>query len=449
MGQIQSLEELLNFLFRRRYLILAIALIGAVISAVYAKSRPDTFETAAVIQVQSAAVQGTDAQRSSAAAATLQAIEQRLTTREALSAVIERHGLYAGLPVSIDKKIDILRSAVSFQGVDSAAGQTYGEGRAISAILVFARMDDAELSARVANDFAQGILDQSAAGQRTLADQNVAFFRAEVDRIGQEISRVEAETASYKNANAGTLPELRDAKRDEMVNLDSDLRQLRQDRVGLEGEAAQINAKATQRETDRRALEDITARLAVIDAQLASAEARSTALQAELATSPEVERVLAGYERTLDQLRSQYDATTSRMAQAETDARLAELQQAERFTLLERAIVPDGPMGGGNKKLAIAGALASLIAGLGLAFVLDLLHPVVRTAAQMERELDLRPVVSIPEVGAAKPARDSKGLGKGLVKLLDDPTKPLLGLPRYAVIAGAATLALLAAAALV
>jgi hypothetical protein len=102
-------------------------------------------------------------------------------------------------------------------------------------------------------------------------------------------------------------------------------------------------------------------------------------------------------------------------------------------------------MGGGNKKLAIAGALASLIAGLAIAFTLDLVRPVVRTAAQMERELDLRPVVVIPEVTPPKPT----AAGKGLMQLLDDPTKPVFGMPRYAVIAGAATLALLAAAALV
>ncbi len=445
MGQIQSFDELLNFLTRRRSLILAVAIIGALLSALYAKSRPDSFETAAVIQVQSAAVEGTEAQRASVAAVTLQAIEQQLTTRENLTAVIERHGLYAGLPLSMDKKIALLRASVSFQGVDSAAGQAYGEARNLSAILVFARMGEAELAARIANDFAQSLLDMSAASQRSKADQNVVFFREEVDRIGRDIARLEAETATYKNENAGALPELRDAKRDELVNLDTDLRQLRQDRVALEGEAAQINAKATLRETDRRALEDIAARLAVVDAQLASATARSEALQAELATSPEVERVLAGYERQLDQLRSQHDAVTARMAQAETDARLAEMQQAERFTLLERAIVPESPMGGGNKKLAIAGALASLIAGLAIAFTLDLLHPVVRTAAQMERQLDLRPVVVIPEVAPPK----ATAPGKGLMQLLDDPTKPVFGMPRYAVIAGAATLALLTAAALV
>lgn len=445
MGQIQSFAELLNFLHRRRALILAVAIIGALLSAIYAKARPDTFETAAVIQVQSAAVQGTEAQRSSVAAVTLQAIEQQLTTRENLTKMIDRHALYSGLPLSLDKKIDLLRASVSFQGVDSAAGQAYGEARNLSAILVFARMSEAELAARIANDLAQGILDMSAASQRSKADQNVIFFRQEVDRIGQEITQIEAEAAAYKNQNAGALPELRDAKRDEMVNLDSDLRQLRRDRVALEGEASQINAKAILRATDRRALEALAAQLAVLDAQLASATARSEELQAELATSPEVERVLAGYDRQLDQLHDQYGAATARMAQAEIDARLAEMQQAERFTLLERAIIPEGPMGGGNKKLAIAGALASLILGLSTAFVLELMHPVVRTAAQMERELDLRPVVVIPKVTPPKIART----GKGMMRLLDDPTKPLFGMPRYAVFAGAATLALIAAAALV
>lgn len=444
MGQIQSFAELLNFLHRRRALILAVAIIGALLSAIYAKARPDTFETAAVIQVQSAAVQGSEAQRSSVAAVTLQAIEQHLTTRENLTKMIDRHALYSGLPLSVDKKIDLLRASVSFQGVDSAAGQAYGEARNLSAILVFARMSEAELAARIANDLAQGILDMSAASQRNKADQNVIFFRQEVDRIGQEITQIEAEAAAYKNQNAGALPELRDAKRDEMVNLDSDLRQLRRDRVALEGEASQINAKAILRATDRRALEALAAQLAVLDAQLASATARSEELQAELATSPEVERVLAGYDRQLDQLHDQFGAATARMAQAETDARLAEMQQAERFTLLERAIIPEGPMGGGNKKLAIAGALASLILGLSAAFVLDLMHPVVRTAAQMERELDLRPVVVIPQVTPPKIART----GKGMMRLLDHPTRPLFGMPRYAVVAGAATLALIAAAAL-
>ena len=50
MGQIQSLEDLLNFLTRRRWLIMAVAALGIVLAAIYAKSRPDSYEAAAVIE---------------------------------------------------------------------------------------------------------------------------------------------------------------------------------------------------------------------------------------------------------------------------------------------------------------------------------------------------------------------------------------------------------------
>ena len=264
-------------------------------------------------------------------------------------------------------------------------------------------------------------------------------------RIRGQIAALEAEIAGYKNENAAALPTLRDAKRDEMVSLDNDLRRLKQDQVALEGEAAQINAKQSLRETDRRALEDIASRAAVLEAQIAASQARRSELEADLSTSPEVERVLGGYERQMTQLQTQFDSANARMTDAETEARLAVRQQAERFTLLERAIVPESAIGGGNRKIAIAGALASLLAAVGLAFGMDLARPVVRSAAQMERQLDLRPVISIPEIALPKKAR----AGRGLIKMLDDPTKPLLGLPRFAVIAAGATLFLIAAAAMV
>jgi tyrosine-protein kinase Etk/Wzc len=242
------------------------------------------------------------------------------------------------------------------------------------------------------------------------------------------------------------LTGLRDAARDELGNIDTDLRELEQAKAALDVEVAQINAKKTLRATDRRTLDELGSQIAVLDAQITNSSTRRDELTAELASAPESDRVLAGYERQLEQLQGQFDAATTRMAQSETDARLAALQQAERFTLLERAIVPEGPMGGGNKKLAIAGAMASLIAGLGLAFLLDLMNPVVRTSAQMERQLDLRPVVVIPEINIKKSRALAKG--KGALKLLDDPTKPLLGMPRYIVISGAATLVLLSLATL-
>lgn len=445
MGQIQSIDEFIAFLLRRMWLILGVALIGALAAGVFAKSRPDSYEAAAVIQVEMPTVTGTAAQGTTTGAAQLlQSIEQRLTTRENLTAMVERHGLYADLPaLSMDQKLVLLRQSVTFQGVDSAAGQAFGQPRTLSAILIVARMGDPDLAARVANDFAQGVLDRSASGVQDRAAQNVAFFAEDEVRLRAEIANLETEIADYQNAHSAALPAQSQTLRDELSGLDSDLRRLSQERIATEGEATAVRAKETLRETDRRQLDEIAGRLAVIDTQIATATARRTELQTALAGTPEVERVLSGYDRARTQLQEQYEVVTRRRAEAETELRLAERQQAERLTLLERAITPEYPVGGGGKKIAMAGAFASLMAGVALAFLIELMHPVVRTAAQMERQLDLRPVICIPEVTAHKPRRG----GRDLLKLIDDPTRPLLGLPRYAVVGTAAMLVLLVAAA--
>lgn len=446
MGQIQSLEEFISLLSRRRWLIIAVALLGTLLSAIYAKSRPDVFLAEAVIQIETPTVTETAepaTRRSSNAPQLLQAIQQRLTTRGNLMAMIERHGLFADLPgLSIDRKVDLLRKSVTFESVGSLTGEAYGQTSGISALIIRAWLGEAEISARVANDFAQGILDQSSAGQMARADQNAVFFKEEEARLWQEITAIESDVAAYKNAHSGALPTLRDARRDELVSLNSDLRRLNQDLLALDEQRTRIGPPDNLRETDRRKLQELAAEISVLEAQVGSLTDRKSEIEAALTATPEVERVLNAYDRSLRQLQQQYEANNRRMAEAETSQRLAERQQAERITLLERAVAPEYPTGSGDKKLAIAGGLASIAAALALAFALDLLHPAVRSAAQMERQLGLRPVISIPPISMPKPGR-----GKGPVKLLDGQNKPVSGLPRFAVLAVGATVALVIAAA--
>ena len=448
MGQIQSIEELIGLILRRRWLIIGLTLIGMIAAVLYAKSRPDMFETAAVIQIQSPTLAPTAdaaAPAGGGAAQVLQMIEQRLTTRENLVAMIDRHGLFGDLPAAtLDEKVMMLRQAVTFQAVDSAAGQTSGQARSISAILIYAKLGNADLAARVANDFAQGILDQSAAGQRNRATESVDFFKEEESRVWKDISALESEVAAYKSANADALPTLRESRRDELTGFDDDLRQVDQDRVALAGQRAVIEQKQNLRETDRRQLDEIAAQIEVLDAQITAITARRDAIQKALAATPEVERVLNGYERRLTQLQEQYDVITQRMAESLTTQRLAERQQAERFTLLERAITPEYPLGNGGKKIAMAGSVLSLVCALLVAFLLDLAKPVVRTAAQMQRQLDLQPVICIPEMRVRKGV-----LGNAALRLIDDPNRPIFGLPRFAVIAGATTLLLIATASMI
>ncbi len=398
MGHIQNLEDLISMLLRRRWWIALVVLVGVTLSAAYAKSRPDVYEATSVIQVEVPVVSDPDAPVSGSAQV-LQAIEQRLTARENMLTMIERHGLFAdlaGLPD--DKKVFLLRQSISFQSVASANGQGFGTPASVSAIIITARLDDAEKAARVANDFAQGIVDQGSSGQIAKARETVSFFLEEEARVWQTIVALEAEIADYKNANRAALPGVRDTQRDELVSLEVDLRELDQTIVGLEDERRQVEQSGTQRATDRRQIEDLNARIAVATAQKAALIAQKAQLEATQTATPEVERALSGYDRRLQQLQDQYQSTNVRLAEAQTSQLLAERQQTERFSMLERALTPPYSSGSGGKKIAVLGAVGSVALAVALAFLLDLLNPVVRTSAQMERELDLRPVVTIPEV---------------------------------------------------
>ena len=446
MGQIQSLEELIGLLSRRRWLILLISVIGIVLSVIFATSRPDTYESAAVIQIEVPTVtEGQGATAPSEAAQLLQAIEQRLTTRENLLEMITRHGLFADAPgLSDDQKVSLLRGSVRFETVASATAQAFGGAPQISALLIFARLGDPEQAARVANDFAQSILDQSSAGRLDTARETSDFYIGEETRVWAEITALEAEIAAFQNANTAALPVQSATLRVERVALEDDLRRLSQDQVALQGQIGAIGTTGTLRATDQRALADLQSQAAVLDAQRSALIARRADIDGMLAQTPEVDRVLSGYDRRLQQLQDQYEVITRRMAEAATTQRLAERQQAERFTLLERAVTPQFATGSGGKKIAAVGAVASVIGAILVAFVLDLTNPVVRSADQMARQLDLRPVVSIPEVRAA--ARSTQR-ARTLLQLVDDPKRPIFGLPRYAVFAGGATLCLVFVAA--
>ncbi len=410
MGPIQTVEDLLGLIRRRFWVIVAVSLFGTLAAVWYAKTRPDVFETAAVLQVELPMV--TDGGQAPAMPVNvlqlLTSIEQRLTTRDNLIALIDRHGLFADAPaMSIEDKVTAMRQSVGFQSVTGPSG-------ALSALIISARAGEAENAARIANDLAQSVLDMGAEGKRATADASFGFFKEQENRLWGQITALEAEIAAYRDANRSSLPGVREARQDEIAELETSMRALDQEITGLRSEETQVRALQTQRATDRRRLDEIGQRLLVLVAQRAPLAERKALLEATLGDTAEVERALSGYERQLRQLQDQYTVVSQRMAEAETAQSLASRQQTERFSMLERAITPDYPLGSGARKMAVVGLIGSAGLGLVLAFLLDLVKPVIRTAAQMQRELNLLPVVSIPEVKH----RSRKPLGRTAITSL-------------------------------
>lgn len=444
MGQIQSIEDLLNFLSRRKLQIILVAAIGILLSALLAQMRPAVFEATAVIQAQGAQIGGEAGAGGSAQV--LQTIQQRLTTREALLAMIDRHGLYADHPgLSDEQKTALLFSSISFDGVATAGNQSYGQPAQISAIIISARDGDPEKAARIANDLAQGVLDLAASGQLARAQDTLAFYREEEDRLATEVARLEAALADFKRDHPDALPDAAEVRRDEISGIETDLRAIEQDLVALVEEQRQLAARLDLRATEQRRLQDLDRQIAVLTEQKTALQTRRGALQAAASAAPEDERGLSALQRQLDQARDSLDAMQVKRGAAETDLRLAERQQGERLALLDRAVAPQSPTGSSGKKLFLAGAMASVMGAFVLAFLRDLMQPVVRTSAQMERQMGLRPVIALPELSLPGKRRRGNRAAAAARAL----RQKALALPGFLVLTGGLTLGLLAAAALV
>ncbi len=76
---------------------------------------------------------------------------------------------------------------------------------------------------------------------------------------------------------------------------------------------------------------------------------------------PEVEHQLSTLERELTRLRDQYSVITRRQTEAEMGQLLEDRQQSDRFERLETALVPEDPVSRSRKKIALMGAVASVL----------------------------------------------------------------------------------------
>ncbi len=404
MGHIRNIEDLLGFLSRRWWLIALVAGIVTFFAISYALKRPDNYTAWASIEIQTAQVTvpvagQTEAGAASGSAQLVQSLQHRLTTRQNLVAIIERHRLYADAPgMSTETKVSTLRAAIRFDTVEVTGDPAYGQPTQVSAVVISVTFGDADNAARIANDLAQSVVDLSASGQLTRARESHTFHSERLTALSAEIQAQEAKIIAWRNQNAEMLPPVSATRREELVTIETDLRGLERDLLLVTEERRRIAARENLRPTDRQRLLELDDQTTLIGGQQSALKERAASITAGLEGVAVAERGLADLERDLGQIQRNFDQASDALAEADAQVRLAERQQGERFGILDRAITPEHADGPRRKTFVLAGAMAGLLAGLIVAFLLDLMKPVIRTSAQMERELNLRPIIALPEI---------------------------------------------------
>ncbi|WP_306132501.1 chain-length determining protein [Roseivivax marinus] len=387
MTAFQSSDEVFAALRRRAFLIVLLTALGCAASVWVALQQDKLYEATAVVQIEDARIP--DRMTGQAAPEVdpgrrVRLIEQRLMARDNLLSLMEEYGLFPDED-SMNERIFALRQAVSLEEIRGNA-QPWQTDIAPSGLRITVRLDDPSDAAAVANDLMASVIAEAETRSAARARETVAFFASEADRVASEIAEAESAIAAFKTENSEALPEGTVALRDQLSTLQENLLALDREIIAMQNNSSRLRQ------------DELTRQVALLREQRTLVDERITRLEANLARAPEVERALGALERDLSQLQERYGVVNRRRADAEMAQVLQDQEAADRFEVLETALEPETAISRSKRKVAAAGGVVSLFLAVGIAVLIELLNPAIRTAGQLERQLGVSPVVAIPVI---------------------------------------------------
>ena len=417
MGQFFSPRNLLRIVWRRLPVILLILMIGLPMAVYFALNQPRLYEATAAIQIEAPQVvqSANQAVITSASTSEVELIQQQLGSRDHMIEVITRLGLFPEVDSMIEK-VGMLRGAVDITKMIDPS-QAFRPDATPSGLIITVRLGDADQAALVANDFLDAILNEAEQRSADRAERTLAFFVAQEERVSAQITEVEAELAAFKEANTGSLPTEMTSQQDRLNTLRETLLELGQQVIEIETS------------TDRLRDEERARQVQLLTQQQALIQSNIDEVERALARAPEVERNLSSLDRRLEQLETEFESITTNKTEATIREQLESQDQAERYEVLERAVPPEFAVSTSRTKLAMAGGFVVGMLALGAAFALEMSRPVIRNAAQLEAQLGVQAVITVPHLSSrAQRRRQLAGVAALLVAALSIPLWFALGL---------------------
>ncbi|MGF1445289.1 MAG: GumC family protein [Pikeienuella sp.] len=180
-------------------------------------------------------------------------------------------------------------------------------------------------------------------------------------------------------------------------------------RVNSAGLPETENERLTRLEADiRRKLDNVEAEIAFLKDREESDDDRERQLISSIERTPQVAMELGALERRRDDLRFRHEQAVRKQSFAETGERLEVNRQAERFEVIEQAQVPSSPVAPNRPVIAIGGFAGGLGLSVSLAILLGMMNTSIRTVGDMERTLELRPLMTVPYIITQKERRRAR-----------------------------------------
>jgi uncharacterized protein involved in exopolysaccharide biosynthesis len=252
--QTKELRDYIDVLRRRRTAILSLAAGLFTISVIVAFVWPPTYRSMATILIEEQEVppELIRSTVTSYAAQRIQTINQRVMTRANLSQIIEKYDLYRDKRRSdtTEEILERMRKDVKVEMINAdVLDPRTGQPRPATIAFTLAfDGESAEITQKVASEITSLYLNENLKNRTEKANETFSFLSDEANKLREHISELETQMATFKEQNAGRLPELnglnmqvRDRIEAEMRDVDNQSRTLDDRKFYLEGQLAQIN----------------------------------------------------------------------------------------------------------------------------------------------------------------------------------------------------------------
>ena len=160
--------------------------------------------------------------------------------------------------------------------------------------------------------------------------------------------------------------------------------------------------------------EDMRAQVLLIARELDDLHQERDKIKGEMETyrqriemGPKIEQMLTDLSRGYDGIKRNYNSLLEKKYKATVAENLERAQQAEQFTVLDPAKLPDKPFKPQTRKVLLLAFCLALASGFGVAFLREYLDASFSSAKELEGRLQMPVLVSIPLITTD---RDRRGI---------------------------------------
>ena len=259
------------------------------------------------------------------------------------------------------------------------------------------------------------VLEQHGAARSAQVSETHTFLRGELERLGQELGALEGAIAAHISRNKDHLPASKKQRLAELSGLQRQMHMRAARIASLDTAPSQgPTTLGTKGADDRLVVETVAfdpmlqGQIELLNSRQRLTQDRIGVVQHAIDRTAQVEMEMNAMQRQFELVQRQHQDALRKATAAATGKKREDGRQAERFEVIEPAQVPEAPIAPRREFIAIGGALGSLILAVGLAGLLEWLSRILRTGADCQRLLSMRPVVVIPPMPTHRELRRAR-----------------------------------------